>query len=50
MDDMFRYIGAMTLGTFSIPLALALGWLTLRGIFDLMPGAKHAHVAAPARR
>jgi hypothetical protein len=50
MDDMIRYIGAMTLGTFSIPLALALGWLTLRGIFDLLPSVKHAHAAATVRR
>jgi hypothetical protein len=44
MEDMIRYLGVMTLGTFSIPLALGLGWLTLRGIFDLMP-----HRAASAR-
>jgi hypothetical protein len=40
----------MTVGTFSIPLALALGWLTLRGIFDLMPGVKHAHAPEAAHR
>jgi hypothetical protein len=50
MDDVIRYIGVMTLGTFSIPLAIGLGWLTLRGIFDLMPGVKHAHATVTARR
>ena len=37
MDEAIQYVGAMTVGTFSLPLALALGWVSLRLILDCMP-------------
>lgn len=53
MDEIIQYLGAMTLGTLSLPMALGLGWLSLRLVFDWMPAANRAprriHVAVPAR-
>lgn len=52
MDEMMRYAGAMLLGGTSLPVALGLGWLALRGIFGAMPGASRvaARVGMSARR
>jgi len=43
MDDMIRYLGVLTLGSFSVPLALGLAWFSLRCVFGLMPTAQHIH-------
>jgi hypothetical protein len=52
MDGMIEYLGAMTLGAISVPLALWLAWISLRCVFDMMPAASgvQARVAGPVRR
>jgi hypothetical protein len=46
MDGMIQYLGAMTLGTVSVPMALGLAWISLRCVFDMMPAVNRVRATA----
>jgi hypothetical protein len=46
MDEMIQYLGAMTLGTVSVPIALGLAWISLRCVFDRMPAVNRVRATA----